>query len=273
MGKSAKRELMRRLVPLFLGVLGVVGGLSFMTLLSGLLCLAAGVGTYAAMPHPKVPTGAIRPDPKPSILITDLVGFAVGIPLFSLSFWGALHASGTAVGLFILLQIPASLSLVLFMISVRQETSWIRFFGNGFEFAQLGLRARVPYVDLRAVRVGVWQLPRGIGWLLSALGSLDRRKVALLSGATQTKTLVFTRKDGSEFAVSSEVVPDLQRILIGMDRAGIALPEGLSERQRKRIRQVRERLYGREQGPSSEQLDVARIAATVRRYRQMTAQA
>lgn len=116
-------------------------------------------------------------------------------------------------------------------------------------------------------------MPRGIGWLLSALGSSDRRKVALLSGSEQTKTLVFTRKDGSEFAVSSEVIPDLPRILVGMDRAGIDLPQGLGDRQRMRTRKTRERLYGRPPEPDAEQLDVARIAATVRTYRQNAAKA
>ena len=268
MGKSAKLELLRRLLPLFLGVLGIVGALSFMSPLSGLLCLIAGVGIYAAMPRPKVPKGAVKPVPRPPVWITDLIGFTVGISLFSLSLLGALYASGTVLVFLAVLLVPASLSFPIFMIAVRQETSWMRFFGNGFEFAQLGLRARVPYADLKGVRVGVWRAQAGIGWLLSAIGSSNRGKVALLSGAEQTKTLVFTRKDGSQFAVSSEVIPDLQRILVGMDRAGVDLPEGLSERQRKKIRKTREKLYGRMREPDTEQLDVARIAATVRKYRQ-----
>lgn len=256
------------MLPLFLGVLGIVGALSFLSPLSGLLCLIAGVGIYAAMPRPKVPKGAVKPVPRPPVWITDLIGFAVGISLFSLSFLGALYGSGAGVVLFAVLLVPASLSIPIFMIAVRQETSWMRFFGNGFEFAQLGLRARVPYVDLKAVRVRVWNARGGVGWLLSAVGSRSRGKVALLSGDEQTKTLVFTRKDGSQFAVSSEVIPDLQRILVGMDRAGIDLPEDLSERQRKKIRKTREKLYGRKPEPETEQVDVARIAAAVRKYRQ-----
>ena len=55
MGRTAKLELLRRLLPLFLGVLGIVGALSFLSPLSGLLCLIAGVGIYTAMPRPKVP--------------------------------------------------------------------------------------------------------------------------------------------------------------------------------------------------------------------------
>ncbi len=268
MGRTAKLELLRRLLPLFLGVLGIVGALSFLSPLSGLLCLIAGVGIYTAMPRPKVPKGAVKPVPKPPVWMTDAIGFTVGISLFSLSFLGALYGSGAGVVLFAVLLVPASLSIPIFMIAVRQETSWMRFFGNGFEFAQLGLRARVPYVDLKGVRVRVWNARGGVGWLLSAVGSRSRGKVALLSGAEQTKTLVFTRKDGSQFAVSSEVIPDLQRILIGMDRAGVDLPEDLSERQRKKIRKTREKLYGRKPEPESEQVDVARIAAAVRKYRQ-----
>lgn len=267
LGRTAKLELLRRLLPLFLGVLGIVGALSFMSLLSGLLCLAAGVGIYTALPRPKVPKGAVKPVPYPPVWVTDLIGFAVGVLLFSLSFLGAIYGSGAGLVLFAVLLVPASLCFPIFMIAVRQETSWMRFFGNGFEFAQLGLRARVPYVDLKGVRVRVWSARGGLGWLLSAIGSSNRGKVALLSGAKQTKTLVFTRKDDSQFAVSSEVIPDLQRILVGMDRAGVDLPEGLSERQRKKIRKTREKLYGRAPEPETEQLDVARIAATVRKYR------
>lgn len=274
LGKSAKLELLRRLVPMLLGILGTVGGLGFMTLLSGILCFIAGVGIYAAMPRPKVPNGGLKPVARPPVFVTDLIGFAVGIPLFSLSFLGAVYASGIAPVLFALLLLPASLSIVIFMISVRQETSWVRFFGNGFEFAQLGLRARVRYIDLTSVHVRLWQAPGGFGWILSALGSASKQRVALLSGDKQTKTLVFKRKDGSEFAISSEVIPDLQRVLIGMDRAGVDLPEGLSERQCKKIRKVRERLYGRDPDPDAEedpeQLGVARIAALIEHARRET---
>jgi hypothetical protein len=268
LGKSAKLELIRRLVPLILGVLGIVGAMTFVSLVIGFLCIAAAIGVYAALPHPKVPTGAVKPDPKPPVIVTDLVGFTIGIPLYSLSLVGAGIASGAAVPFLLALLLPASLCIPVFMIAVRQETSWMRFFDNGFEFAQLGMRARVPYFDLQSVRVRVWHAPGGIGWLLTWLGTQNRNKVALLSGSEQTKTLVFTRKDGSEFAVSSEIIPDLQRILVGMDRAGIDLPEGLSQWQLKRIKRVRERLYGRKPEPQTEQLDVARIAATVRKFQQ-----
>lgn len=271
LGKSAKLELLRRLIPMLLGILGVVGGLGFMTLLSGVLCIVAGVGIYAAMPKPKVPNGGLKPVSRPPVFVTDLIGFAVGISLFSLSFLGAIYSPGIAPVLFAMLLIPASLSIVIFMIAVRQETSWVRFFGNGFEFAQLGLRARVRYIDLSSVHVRLWQAPGGFGWILSVLGSASRQRAAILSGDKQTNTLVFKRKDGSEFAISSEVIPDLQRVLIGMDRAGVDLPEGLSERQCKKIRKVRERLYGRDSDPDAEEnsegLGVARIAALIEHAR------
>ncbi len=268
MGKSAKLELFRRLMPLFLGIFGIIGALGFASVLIGVLCFAAAVGIYTAIPKPKVPIGAVKPSPKPPVVVTDLIGFTVGVPLFSLSFFGAVTADSSAAPVFAALLIPASLSFMIFMIAVRQETSWMRFFDNGFEFAQLGMRARVPYSDLQSVRLRIWRAPGGFGWLLSALGSQSRKKVALLSGEEQTKTLVFTRKDETEFAISSEIIPDLQRILIGMDRAGISLPAGLSQRQQKRVRRDRERLYGRKVVPETEQLDVARIAATVRKFRQ-----
>ena len=122
MGRTAKLELLRRLLPLFLGVLGIVGALSFLSPLSGLLCLIAGVGIYTAMPRPKVPKGAVKPVPRPPVWMTDAIGFTVGISLFSLSFLGALYGSGAGVVLFAVLLVPASLSIPIFMIAVRRTT-------------------------------------------------------------------------------------------------------------------------------------------------------
>jgi hypothetical protein len=270
LGQSAKLELFRRIGPLFLAVLGIIGALTFMSLLSGVLCVAAGVGIYCALPHPKLPTGAVRPKPQLGVLLTDAIGFAVGITLFSLSLLGAVLAQGGAVSLvFLVLLLPASMSIPIFMISVQYETSWIRFFGNGFEVTQLGLSARVRYTDLRAMWIRQVKMRPGAGWFSVFFGGGSRKRIALLGGdASESKTLVFATKGGTEFAVSSEAIPDLQRVLIGMDRAGVPLPDGISERERKKIRKVRERLYRdtEESDTLTEQADVARIAETVRKY-------
>ncbi|WP_417687811.1 hypothetical protein [Roseibium sp.] len=265
-------ELVRRIIPLCLAVLGIVGAMSFMSLLSAILCGVAALGIYCALPRTRMPKGAVRPDANPSIIATDLIGFAIGVPLFALSIVGSAQAPNlTALFLFLLLMIPASMCVPVFMAAVRHQTSWIRFLGNGFEITQLGLTARVRYTDLSAMRVRQLTRSKSLGWLTGFIGSYDRRRITLVGNGDESKTFVFVSKGGSEFLVASEVIPDLQRILIGMDRAGVELPEGISERERKKIRRVRERMYKRPEEPNTEQLDVARIAATVRKYRQQTA--
>lgn len=270
MGKTAKLELARRLIPLLLGILGAVGAVTFLTPVTGLLCWAAAVAVYSALPLPATPAGSIRPDPTPAIWTTDLIGFLVGVPLFSMALLGAFLASGGTSGFALLLLVPASLSIPIFFIAIRQRTSWVRFFGNGFEFAELGLRTRVRYVDLERAQVRERRARSALARLLAPLGSGSRRQVALLAGQDETRAMVFLRKDGTEFAISSEVIPDLQRVLIGMDRAGVDLPEGLSERERRKIRKKRERLYGRDDADMAEaspQEQVARIAALIEHAR------
>ena len=269
MGKSAKIEILRRVLPLFLGILAITGWFAFLSSVSALLVLAAAVGIYAAMPEANLPVGAVRPQPRPGIIATDLIGFAIGVPLFSLALAGMSQSAGVAALLFALLAVPAGFSLLIFMISVRHQTSWVRFFGNGFEFSQLGLRIRVPYTELAGVRVAVWQASGLAAWFQSTFGSIRQKTAVMLNGAETTKTLVFTRKDGSVFTISSELIPDLQRILIGMDRAGVDLPEGIGQRQRVQIRKRREKLYGADPKPEAdkEQLDVARIAALIEHAR------
>ncbi|MTI42888.1 hypothetical protein E1178_04620 [Roseibium hamelinense] len=237
--------------------------------ISGLLCLVAGAGIYAALPRPSLPSGAIKPEPSPPTVVTDIGGFLLCVPLFSIVVLGMANANGPMGWFFLLLLVPACASLMIFLIAIRQETSWVRFFGNGFEFALLGLKTRVRYVDLADVKVKHWVAKGGFGRFLGLLGLAQRSNVALLGPANQTKTLVFTRKDGSQFTISSELIPDLQRILVGMDRAGVELPKGISERQRKKIRKMRERMYGadEEDTPQIEQQQVARIAALIEHAR------
>lgn len=265
LGKSAKMELTRRLMPLLVCLLAVVGMTSFMGPVSGMLCLLAAIGAYAALPKPTVPNGALKPEPSPPTLITDLTGFLVSIPLFSIVLLGLMNARGPMGLLFLLLLVPAVASLFIFLIAIRQETTWVRFFGNGFEFAVLGLRTRVRYVDLADVQVKVWRSKSGLGRLFAMFDITQRTQISMLSSSDQTKALVFKRKDGSEFTISSEVIPDLQRILVGMDRAGVELPKGISDSQRQKIRKLRERMYGRDEEPerATEQQQVARIAALI----------
>ncbi|WP_417670224.1 hypothetical protein [Roseibium sp.] len=272
MGKIARLELFRRLVPLCLAVFGIMGAFSFLSLLSAALCLAAAVGIYCALPRTRIPKGAVRPDATPSVLVTDAIGFGVGIPLFSIAIIGSAHATSQGIiFLMLLLLVPASMCVPIFMAAVRHETSWIRFFGNGFEVTQLGLTARVRYTDLSAMRVRQISMGKHFGWLSAFFASAGRHRVSLVGAGEETKTLVFVSKGGGEILISSEVIPDLQRVLISMDRAGVELPEGISERERKKIRRVRKRMYRQPEEPQTEQLDVARIAATVRKYREQNA--
>ena len=243
LGKVAKIELFRRLVPLFLVVLGLVGLVSFMSPFTALVCLATAIGVYAAAPQPRQPAGVIQPEASPPVWMTDLVGYTVGIPLFTMAFIGLTFGDRMIGAWTGLLAFPACFCLPIFLIAVRQKTSWVRFFGNGFEFAEMGLKTRVRYVDLENAMVREWQTGNAFVRALGSLGFMSRQKVALLSGSDHSRTLVFTRKDGTQFAVSSEVIPDLQRILIGMDRAGVELPHGFGEREREKIRKKRERLY------------------------------
>lgn len=269
LGKTAKLEYIRRIVPLVLAVLGIVGGYFFMSLLSSLLCLIAAVGIYAALPHPNVPSGAVRAVVQPPVPVLDAAGFALGVTFFSLALIGMGEASGPAALAALFCLLPAMASLVLFTVAVRQQTSWVRFFGNGFEFTQFGMRARVLYEELRKVEVRLWEGSVWAAVFQSTVGSSGWRSAILLNGERSTNTLVFRRKDGARFTISSELLPDLQRILIGMDRAGAELPDGISESQRNRIRQRREKMYGGAEAeePKLAQKEVARIAALIEHAR------
>ncbi|QDG79495.1 hypothetical protein FJ695_06760 [Labrenzia sp. PHM005] len=239
-----------------------------MTVLSSVMCLIAAAAIYAALPSPQPASGAIRPVSKPSVLVLDMIGFGFGLIFLPPAIIGMATAHGVLAVLALLCLVPASLSLVFFTVAVRQETSWVRFFGNGFEFTQFGLRVRVPYNELEKVSVRQWHASGAVAWFQSTIGSSGRKKAVLLNGEQTTKTLVFRRKDGSVFTISSELIPDLQRVLIGMDRAEIELPEGISEWQRKKIRRRREKMYAEPRPePKSEQLDVARIAALIEHAR------
>jgi hypothetical protein len=268
-GKIAKLEFMRRIIPLGLGILGLVGGYFFMSVLSSLLCLVAAAGIYAALPRPTSPSGAVKPISRPGVVAIDFIGFALGMVFFPLAFIGMGISGGGLALIASLALLPACLSFLFFTVAVRQETSWVRFFGNGFEFTQFGMRARVAYEDLKSVEVRLWQASGWVAWFQSTIGSIGPRSAVLLNGAESTNTLVFKRKDGGTFTISSELIPDLQRILVGMDRAGAELPDGISEWQRKKIRQRRERMYGgaEQNDVQSEQLDVARIAALIEHAR------
>ncbi|MHA7776232.1 hypothetical protein [Roseibium sp. M-1] len=269
MGKTAKLELLRRILPLALCVLGIVGGYFFMSVLSSLLCVVAAGGIYAALPRPAAPSGAVKPISRPSVITLDAIGFGLGVVFFSVAFIGMADWGGLAALLALFCLGPACFSLVLFTVSARQETSWVRFFSNGFEFTQFGRRVRVMYEDLKRIDVRQWEASGWAAWFQSTIGSLGPRSAVLLNGAESTKTLVFKRQDGATFTISSELVPDLQRILISIDRAGLELPEGISEYQRKKIRERRERMYGgpEKEPPQPEQKEVARIAALIEHAR------
>ncbi|CTQ58128.1 hypothetical protein LA5095_01940 [Roseibium album] len=272
MGKTAKIEFIRRVLPLSLSVFAIVCGFFFMSLLNSLLCLVAAAGIYAALPKPSAPSGAVKPVCRPSIIVFDALGFTLGILFFSLAFIGMGSTTGALALISLCLLVPACACFPFFAVAVRQETSWVRFFGNGFEFTQFGLRARVPYDELKKVEVRLWEASGWVAWFQSTMGSIGHKKAVLLNGAESTKTLVFKHPANGTFTISSELIPDLQRILIGMDRAGIELPEGISEWQRKKIRRRRERMYGEpeKEAPKSEQVEVARIAALIEHARRQT---
>ncbi|WP_150497642.1 hypothetical protein [Roseibium aquae] len=242
-----------------------------MTPVIGLICWLAALGIYAAMPLPKLPTGAVRPEPPMPIWVTDLFGFVIAAACLSLMLIGLYSAAGAGQAGYLLLFIPASLSIPFFVLSIRQRTSWARFFGNGFEFAETGLRTRVRYEDVRQARLRDRRSKTGLAAYITALGSSSRNKVTLLTAEEESRTLVLVRYDGTEFTISTELIPDMKKVLIGMDRAGVELPEGLSERERQNIRKRRERMDSRTQKPGllhlPEQKQIARIAALVNHAR------
>jgi len=267
MGKAAKLEFLRRLLPLCLAVLGTVGGFTFLTPITGLICWLAGLGIYAALPLPKLPSGAVSPEPVLPVYVTDAFAFLISVGCLSLMAIGLYSGTGAAQATSFLLIAPACLAIPFFLMSVRQRTSWVRFFGNGFEFADLGLRVRVKYEDIRKAGFRDWRAKTGFAAYFAALGSSSKTKVSLLSSSNETLALVLTRFDGTEFMISTELIPDLKKVLIGMDRAGVELPESLSEKERQKIRKKRERMYGRDDAPLGpilpDQKQVARIAALI----------
>jgi len=74
----------------------------------------------------------------PSIYMPDLLGFVIGVPLFSLPF--VVVASDPLLGgvwpLYVLFWIPASFSLVIFVVAARYATSWVRLSDDGLEITQ-----------------------------------------------------------------------------------------------------------------------------------------
>ena len=243
LGETGTIELARRAGAMGLAVLGLAGGLTVFSAFTVLVCLGGAVGLYTSLPRRKPPTGAVQPRWRPSIFTSDLIGFSVGVPLFTAAFAGAGLMPGSAGLWFLLLLLPAGLSIPVFMIAVRQETSWIRFFGNGFEVTELGRVIRVRYTDLARVELKLRNVRGTLDWAAAMLGA--EKAVVLLGGSGASTALTFRRKDGSTFIISTEAIPDLERIFIDMDRAGIDLPAGLSERGKRRIRRVREKLYGK----------------------------
>jgi hypothetical protein len=243
MGETGLIELMRRLAALALAVLGLAGGLTVFSPLTGLVCLAAAVGVYVGLPYQAPPAGSVQPEWSPSIAMSDAIGFAVGIPFFSLPLVAAAYVPGSVAAVSMLFFIPAALSFPIFYLSARQATSHARFFGNGFEVTEFGLTMRQRYTDLARVEIRIWQLPRGLS-LLSPF--LDRRHgVTLVAGSAPSKALRLTTKAGAVFVIATEAIPDLERVFVDMDRAGVELPRGLSDLGRRRIRRVREKRWGK----------------------------
>lgn len=268
MGRSAKLELFRRVLPLLVAVIGVVGAFTFLTPLSSLLCFAAALGIYAAMPRARVPKGAVGSNAAGRILISDFIGALIGVGCFSA---GLLGVGGPPVAF--LLFLMGTLSFFFFMSSVRLATAWARFLGNGFEICKMGKVGRLRYDELRAMRIRHLKVKGTLALLAAGLGLASRHDVSLASGNEESKLLIFVSKGGLEFAVASEMIPDLQRVLIAMDRAGVALPEGISERERRKIRRTRERLYRKtETEDATEPVDMDNVAETVRKYQQQKTQ-
>lgn len=266
-GKSAKLEFLRRFLLIGLSILGTVVVLALPNPLIGIFCFLAGFGAYTALPRPQLPAGALRPKPPLSVFVTDLIAWLVAVPLFALSLVGVLFSDPRLTPLFLIFLVPASLSFFIMMIAVRQETSWVRFLGNGFEMTQLGLRIRVRYDELAGVVLRVMTTQRGVFASLMSLFERERR-LALLESAGETSALVFVTKGGTHFVFSTEMISDLERILIDIDRAGLELPSALSERQRKRIQQRREQLYRNASSGESEQLDKDNIKDIVRKFQE-----
>ncbi|MFD1695931.1 hypothetical protein [Roseibium aestuarii] len=273
MGRTARLELLRRLLPLGLAVLGLSGAMTFLSLLTGGMCLAAAAAIYFALPHPRLMAGAVRPTAVPPVGISDAIGFLIGVPLLTAGLVGAGAADPAMALVYLALLLPGSLCIPLFILIVRQETSWIRFVNNGFEITQMGLTARVPYSEIRDVELKSLRASGGRGWMMSLFaGGGGHKRITLLNAGSETKAMIFRARNGDVFSVSCEVIPDLNRVLVGLDRAGVDLPAAFAERQRKRTRKMKERIYGKPELSDSagrmEKLDSSRIAETIRRYRQ-----
>lgn len=243
MGEAGVIELLRRMVALALAVLGFAGGLTVFSPLTGLVCLAAAVGVYVGLPYQAPPAGAVQPEWQPSTMMSDTIGFLIGVPFFSLPLIIAVYMPTSVAAVSMLFFIPASICFPIFYLSARQATSYARFFGNGFEVTEFGVTVRQRYLDLARAEIRIWQLPRGLS-LLSPF--LDRRHgVTLVAGSAPSNTLRLTTKGGAVFVIATEAIPDLERVFVDMDRAGIDLPRGLSDLGKRRIRRVREKRWGR----------------------------
>ncbi|NBN65915.1 hypothetical protein [Pannonibacter tanglangensis] len=262
MSETGLIELMRRIGALGLAVLGLAGGLTVFSPLTGLVCLAAAVGLYVGLPSQKPPTGAVQPEWQPTILMSDCIGFLVGVPFFALPLVAAAYVPSAVAGWTMLLFLPAAFCFPIFYVSARQATSWARFFGNGFEVTDFGLTMRLRYTELARAEIRIWQLPRGLSLFAPFL---DRRHgVTLVAGSAPSKALRLTSKTGAVFVIATEAIPDLERIFVDMDRAGIELPKGLSDLGRRRIRRVREKRWGKvEPEPTPARKDQGRFGRTL----------
>jgi len=83
------------------------------------------------------------------------------------------------------------------------------------------------------------RLPKWISTALILVGGIRGAGVALLHGDRTTHTLRLERHDGSSVAIAADALPGIEPVLSAIDRAGIALPDELTESARRRIRRGR----------------------------------
>jgi len=238
LGRSGVIEILRRVAALALLVFAVVAYFGSLGTLPAAAAAIAGILIYVGLKRPQVPRDAFRHEPMPSVYMPDLLGFVIGVPLFSLSF--VVVASDPLLSgvwpIYVLFWVPASFSIVIFIIAARYATSWVRVSADGLEVTRFGKTTELPFADIAAARLGLRRLPKWVSIALTVFGGIRGAGVALLHGHRATHTLWLERRDGSSVPIAADALPGIEPVLSALDRAGITLPDELTERARRRIR-------------------------------------
>lgn len=221
-------ELARRAVVLVLFVVGAVEtfeDLRSPSWISGLLWSSLAVAVYLLIPRPTPPTGALRHEALPAIIMPDVLGFLLGVTFFALPFvivnsdpllkdvW-IIHAVLWLLGAF---------ALAILYIAARHACSWIQLRNDGMIIADLWRVIDLPFLEIERVNAVERRLPRWIGPALVLFGGWRGAGVASLHANRTSHAIEFIHKSGVPISFPIDAFPNLDRVVVALTKAGVSI--------------------------------------------------